>query len=201
MELLSCGAWPQLLSLETQSGDALRRSEDYLCRRGHHVEPWRVTEAEHHPGERSHPQFAAADGAEQGVFQHPVESLHNSVGLGVVGCRGADVDALPGEGHSPRLRGELSTSVGCQGEVDAELRDPGLQERPHDSVRSRVHDRDSFRPAGSSVDHRQKVLEAPVGGEGAHDVDVDVDEAFLRLGGWAGWSESRSCWARKPGIV
>ena len=31
-----------------------------------------------------------------------------------------------------------------------------------------------LRPAGSAVDHCKEVFEAPVGGEGAHNVDVDV---------------------------
>ena len=59
------------------------------------------------------------------------------------------------------------------------MRDPVLQKRLHDGVRRRVCNRDRFRPAGSAIDDRKEVFEASVGGEGAHDVDVDVREPFM----------------------
>ena len=74
----------------------------------------------------------------------------------------------------------MRASVGCDGDRDAETRDPALDEDLDDRLCRVVRDGDSFGPAGGPVDHRQEVLKTAVWREQALDIDVNVAETCWR---------------------
>ena len=106
--------------------------------------------------------------------------LHYAVSLRVVGSCGGNVDSEVGERCLPRGGSELSTSVGGDSERDSESWYPGPQECLQDRFCHRVHDWHGCGPTRSPINHCQEVFVALVGGEWAHNINMDMCEAFMR---------------------
>ena len=113
----------------------------------------------------------------QGVLQTPMKPLYHPVGLGMIGGRGGEPDPEHSGHLGPKLGGELGSSVAGHLERDTETGHPVVQQRCAQGRGGGVGEGDGLRPSAEPVHDRQQVGAATGGGQGAHQVDVDVMEA------------------------
>ena len=113
----------------------------------------------------------------QGVLQAPMKSLYHPVGLGMIRGRGGEPDPEHSGHLGPKLGGELGSSVAGHLERDTETGHPVIQQRCAQGRGGGVGEGDGLRPSAEPVHDRQQVGAATGGGQGAHQVDVDVMEA------------------------